>query len=45
MTKDMLEVIKYSMLADLYDALEVEKDAEVIQAIKSEIGARTNESI
>lgn len=44
-TTEMLETIKDSFLADLLDALEVETDADVLHAIKSEIGARTNESI
>ncbi len=40
MTKDMLDIISNSTLADLLDALEVETDTEVIKAIKEEIKGR-----
>ena len=34
MTKEMIEILECSFLADLYDALEIEKDAEIIEAIR-----------
>lgn len=40
-TKEVKEVLQNSFLADLFDALEVETDAELLQAIREEISSRT----
>ena len=40
MTQEMIELLECSFLADLYDALEIEKDPEVIEAIRKEIASR-----
>lgn len=40
-TPEVLEVLENSFLADLFDALEVEKDVDLLHAIKEEIGKRT----
>lgn len=40
-TTEVLEVLQNSFLADLYDALEVETDADLLHAIRVEIGKRT----
>ena len=44
MRKEILEVLENSFLADLYDALEVETDPELLEAIKAEINRR-NEAL
>lgn len=36
-TPEMIEIIECSTLADLLDALEIEKDPEIIDAIEAEI--------
>mgnify|MGYP003290829316 CR=1 FL=1 len=41
MNKEILEVLENSFLADLYDALEVETDQELLEAIKNEINRRS----
>ena len=41
-TNEILEVLENSFLSDLYDALEVETDAELLEAIKEEIRSRGN---
>jgi hypothetical protein len=38
--KEILEVLQNSFLADLKDALEVETDAELLEAIREEISRR-----
>ncbi len=43
MRKEILEVLQNSYLADLYDALEVETDQELLEAIKNEINRRNGE--
>lgn len=40
-TSEVLEVLENSFLADLYDALEVETDADLLHAIQTEINKRT----
>lgn len=40
-TKEVQEVLQNSFLADLFDALETETDAELLQAIREEIDNRT----
>lgn len=40
-TTEVLEVLQNSFLADLMDALEVETDANLLEAIKDEISSRT----
>ena len=40
-TPEVLEVLENSFLSDLFDALEVETDADLLHAIKEEIGKRT----
>ena len=39
-TKEIQEILQNSFLADLYDALETETDADLLQAIKNEIENR-----
>ena len=39
-TKEIQEMLQNSFLSDLYDALEVETDADLLQAIKNEIENR-----
>lgn len=39
-TKEIQEILQNSFLSDLYDALEVETDQELLQAIKDEIESR-----
>ena len=38
--KEILEVLQNSFLADLQDALEIETDAELLEAIREEISRR-----
>jgi hypothetical protein len=40
-TPEVLEVLENSFLADLFDALEVETDADLLHAITDEINKRT----
>ena len=40
-TKEVLEVLQNSFLSDLFDALEVETDANLLEAIREEISSRT----
>jgi signal-transduction protein with cAMP-binding, CBS, and nucleotidyltransferase domain len=40
-TPEVLEDLENSFLADLFDALEVEKDADLLHAIEEEINKRT----
>jgi len=39
-TTEVLEVLENSFLTDLQDALEVETDADLLEAIKEEIARR-----
>lgn len=39
-TQEVLEVLENSFLADLQDALEVETDANLLEAIRDEIASR-----
>jgi hypothetical protein len=39
-TKDVLEVLQHSFLADSQDALEIETDADLLDAIREEIARR-----
>lgn len=41
MTKEMKEILENCFLHDLYDALEIETDPQIIEAIKAEIKERT----
>ena len=41
MTNELKEILENSFLADLYDALEIETDPIIIEAIKAEIKERT----
>ena len=41
-TNEVLEVLENSFLSDLQDALEVETDKEILEAIKKEIKSRGN---
>lgn len=41
MTSELKEIIENSFLHDLYDALEIETDPQIIEAIKEEIKERT----
>mgnify|MGYP003299671698 FL=1 len=43
-TQEVLEVLQNSFLADLQDALEVETDADLREAIWKEIVSRTNKT-
>jgi len=40
-TKEVLEVLQNSFLSDLFEALEVETDADLLEAIREEISSRT----
>ena len=39
-TKEVLEELQHSFLADLQDALEIETDADLLEAIHNEIASR-----
>ena len=39
-TKEVQELLQNSFLSDLYDALEVETDTDLLQAIENEITSR-----
>ena len=41
MTNELKEILENSFLHDLYDALEIETDPQIIEAIKAEIKERT----
>lgn len=41
MTNELKEILENSFLADLQDALEIETDPQIIEAIKAEIKERT----
>lgn len=41
MTNELKEILENSFLHDLYDALEIETDPSIIEAIKAEIKERT----
>ena len=43
-TTEVLEVLENSFLTDLQDALEVETDADLLEAIKEEIEKRKKEA-
>lgn len=41
-TQEVREVLQNSFLSDLQDALEVETDADLLEAIREEIASRGN---
>lgn len=41
MPNELKEILENSFLSDLYDALEIETDPQIIEAIKEEIKERT----